>query len=31
MKKGLFDTPAKATKRGSENNEDHAYKALAGT
>ena len=31
MKKGLFDTPVKATKRSSENNEDHAYKALAGT
>ena len=31
MKKGLFDTPAKATKRDSENDEDHAYKALAGT
>ena len=31
MKKGLFDTPLKATQSSAESNEDHAYKALAGT
>ena len=31
MKKGLFDNPPAVTKRASVNNEDHSYKALAGT
>ena len=31
MKKGLFDTPLKASQGSVESNEDHAYKALAGT